>query len=126
MDRTLGTSGTEVDLLVRPMRTDDPAADAVRRLAFGTFMGLQDPMSFRGDENPVRTSGPRDRPLIAFDCGTDDQLLGHNRRFHEHLQQLDIKHHYAEFAGQYGWEYWDEHVQEALAEQATVLGLPPV
>jgi predicted N-acetyltransferase YhbS len=34
---------------------DLPAADAVRRLAFGTFLSLPDPMQFRGDATTVRT-----------------------------------------------------------------------
>ena len=49
-----------------------------------------------------------DRPVIAFDCGVDDQLIGHNRRFHEHLDTLDIEHHYAEFGGGHKWEYWSQ------------------
>lgn len=63
------------------------------------------------------------RPVISFDCGLDDRLLEHNRRFHEHLQRLNIEHHYAEFDGGHEWDYWDLHVQEALAQHARVLGL---
>jgi putative tributyrin esterase len=63
------------------------------------------------------------RPVISFDCGTDDELLIHNRRFHEHLQALDIEHHYAEFDGGHYWAYWDEYVREALAQHARVLEL---
>lgn len=64
-----------------------------------------------------------DRPVIAFDCGTEDRLLEHNRRFHEHLQALNIEHSYAEFDGGHEWDYWDLHVQDALAQHARVLGL---
>jgi S-formylglutathione hydrolase FrmB len=62
-------------------------------------------------------------PEIAFDCGVDDELIGHNRAFHEHLEQLGIAHHYAEIPGAHDWDYWDEHVREALAQHARVLGL---
>ncbi len=49
MDTVSGIPRFETDLLIRPMRADDlPAADTVRRLAFGTFLGLPDPLSFRG------------------------------------------------------------------------------
>ena len=48
------------------------------------------------------------RPVIAFDCGVDDRLLEHNRRFHEHLQSRNIEHHYAEFDGGHEWEYWPQ------------------
>lgn len=63
------------------------------------------------------------QPVIAFDCGVDDRLLEHNRRFHERLQRLNIKHRYAEFAGGHDWDYWDLHVQEALEQHARVLNL---
>ena len=55
-----------------------------------------------------------DAPAIRFDCGTDDGLLQSNRVFHKHLRKLGIKHHYSEFPGGHTWDYWDEHVQEAL------------
>ena len=63
------------------------------------------------------------RPVIAFDCGLDDRLLEHNRRFHEHLQGLNIEHCYAEYDGGHEWDFWDEHVHEALAQHAEVFGL---
>lgn len=63
------------------------------------------------------------RPVIAFDCGVDDRLIEHNRRFHLELDRLGIDHHYAEFPGAHEWDYWDAHVQEALAQHAEVLGL---
>lgn len=70
-----------------------------------------------------RIAGRDDMPAIAFDCGVDDDLIDSNRHFHEHLQQLNIAHHYAEYPGDHDWDYWDEHVVEALAHHARVLGL---
>ena len=64
-----------------------------------------------------------DGPTISFDCGVDDKLIDVNRQFHEHLQGLNITHHYAEFPGDHDWDYWDEHVIEALAQHARVLRL---
>ncbi len=44
------------DVYVRPLReTDLPTADRILRLAFGTFVGLPDPMSFFGDADIVHT-----------------------------------------------------------------------
>lgn len=63
------------------------------------------------------------RPVISFDCGVDDELLDDNRRLHAHLQSLNVEHHYAEFEGGHEWDYWDLHVQEALAQHTRVLGL---
>jgi len=62
-------------------------------------------------------------PVISFDCGVDDELIGHNRDLHAHLTRLGIAHDYAEHPGAHTWEYWDEHVQGAIAQHARVLGV---
>jgi predicted N-acetyltransferase YhbS len=66
------------DLLIRPLQVGDlRAADAIRRLAFGTFLGLPDPMSFEGDANPVRTRYLID-PDGCFAAEVDGELVGTN------------------------------------------------
>ncbi|MHB9022671.1 MAG: alpha/beta hydrolase [Armatimonadota bacterium] len=57
---------------------------------------------------------PGVKPAIRFDCGVDDFLLEHNRRFHDHLERLGIKHIYKEHPGAHTWDYWDTHVQAAM------------
>jgi S-formylglutathione hydrolase FrmB len=57
---------------------------------------------------------PGRKPAIYFDCGVDDFLLDHNRRFAEHLRTLGVKHTYKEHPGAHTWEYWDRHVPTAL------------
>ncbi len=66
------------------------------------------------------------KPVISFDCGVDDQLIEENREFHGYLDKIGLEHHYAEHPGAHTWDYWDEHVQEALAQHAQVLGVQPV
>lgn len=63
------------------------------------------------------------RPVVSFDCGTEDALLNENRWFHEELDRIGLKHHYAEFDGGHDWDYWDLHVRDALAQHAKVLEL---
>jgi putative tributyrin esterase len=53
-------------------------------------------------------------PALRIDCGTEDALLDGNRRFHAHLEALDIAHEYAEYSGGHDWAYWDQRIQEAL------------
>ena len=60
-------------------------------------------------------------PALRIDCGTEDGLLDVNRRFHAHLDVLGIPHEYEEFHGGHSWDYWDRHVQEALAFHARAL-----
>ena len=62
-------------------------------------------------------------PALAFDCGVDDHLIGDSRRLHARLDALGLAHQYREHAGAHTWDYWDEHVREALAWHARVLGL---
>jgi predicted N-acetyltransferase YhbS len=78
MDAAPATPRADPDLLIRPLRADDlPAADAIRRLAFGTFLGLIDPMSFEGDASPVRTRYLAD-PTGCFAAELDGELVGTN------------------------------------------------
>jgi len=56
---------------------DLPAADAVRRLAFGTFLGLPDPLQFRGDATPVRTRYLAD-PRGSYVAVLGDDVVGSN------------------------------------------------
>src|SRR5215213_7790352 len=68
----------ETDVLIRPLRAADlSTADRVRRLAFGTFLGLPDPLSFRGDASPVRTRYLVD-PSSSFAAEVDGELVGTN------------------------------------------------
>ena len=54
-------------------------------------------------------------PQIRIDCGTEDGLLDDNRAYHQHLESLKIEHEYEEFPGAHTWDYWDLHIQEAIA-----------
>jgi S-formylglutathione hydrolase FrmB len=62
------------------------------------------------------------RPVISFDCGTEDHLLEANRSMHQHLDALGVVHGYSEHPGAHTWDYWDEHVQSALRQHASILG----
>lgn len=53
-------------------------------------------------------------PRLLVDCGTEDVLLEDNRAFHGELKRIGIPHDYREFPGTHTWDYWDEHVQDAL------------
>lgn len=63
------------------------------------------------------------KPVITFDCGTEDELLEENRRFDQYLTELGVDHTYNEHPGGHEWDYWDTHVQSAIEQHARVLGL---
>src|SRR5687768_16839562 len=66
------------DVLVRPMREDDlEEADRIMRLAFGTFIGMPDPMKFMGDADYVHTRYRADPPA-ALAAEIDGRVVGSN------------------------------------------------
>jgi S-formylglutathione hydrolase FrmB len=62
-------------------------------------------------------------PALRIDCGKGDFLIEQNRAFHRHLESQHIPHEYEEHVGVHNWEYWDLHVQEAVAFHARNLKL---
>ncbi len=62
-------------------------------------------------------------PELLLDCGTEDFLIEDNRVFHADLNKAGVPHTYREFPGAHTWDYWDAHIQEALAFHRRNLGL---
>jgi predicted N-acetyltransferase YhbS len=63
---------------IRPLRESElEEADRILRLAFGTFLGLPDPLTFMGDAGYVRTRWQAD-PASAFAAEVDGELVGSN------------------------------------------------
>lgn len=63
------------------------------------------------------------RPDLLIDCGTDDFIYQESVRYHQELDAMGYEHLYREFPGAHNWDYWDEHVQEALRFHAEKLGI---
>ncbi len=69
---------TKAGVTIRPLNEHDlEEADRVFRLAFGTFLGLPDPLMFFGDADYVRTRWQAD-PASAFAAELDGKLVGSN------------------------------------------------
>jgi GNAT superfamily N-acetyltransferase len=65
-----------MDITVRPLEERDlPEADRIFRLAFGTFLGLPDPLQFLGDAQLVRPRWHTD-PSGALAAELDGELVG--------------------------------------------------
>jgi len=47
-----------------------------------------------------------DIPQISQCCGSDDFLIGPNRKLHEFFSERDVEHIYEEGRGIHDWEYW--------------------
>jgi putative tributyrin esterase len=100
-------------------RIERPESSAEMRRIFGPAPG-------GGPNDPYALAATIDRtrlPALRLDCGREDGLLEENRAFHRHLEQLGIPHEYAECPGVHTWEYWDCHIQEAIAFHQRALGL---
>ncbi|MBI2804269.1 MAG: GNAT family N-acetyltransferase [Planctomycetes bacterium] len=74
----MSSSAIASRITVRQLREDDlPSADRIFRLAFGTFLGLPDPLQFFGDADYVRTRW-RANPQTAFAAEYKSELAGSN------------------------------------------------
>ncbi len=72
----------ETELIIRPLqRADLPAADKVMRVAFGTFLGMEDPAAFMGDANYIENRWRAD-PRSAFAAELDGEIVGSNLAAH--------------------------------------------
>jgi N-acetylglutamate synthase-like GNAT family acetyltransferase len=70
------------DVQIRSMTERDiPEADRIMRLAFGTFLGLPDPMSFMGDADYIKTRYHADPPA-ALVAEVDGKVVGSNFALH--------------------------------------------
>jgi S-formylglutathione hydrolase FrmB len=67
---------------------------------------------------------PEKRPALYFDCGTDDYLYRDNVAFHAHLNAIGYQHEYTQHPGAHSWDYWDKHIQTALAFHRRHLPMP--
>ena len=70
---------SNIKIKIRQLEEDDlPAADRMFRLAFGTFLGLPDPMTFSGDADYVKTRFLADPTSTLAAESTNGQLVGFN------------------------------------------------
>jgi len=69
---------TRIETVVRPLaKSDLDAADRIVRIAFGTFLGLPDPVAFMGDANYAHTRWQAD-PTAAIGAVHNSKLIGSN------------------------------------------------
>ena len=68
-----------MNISIRPLKENDLSeADYIFRLAFGTFLGLSDPLAIFRDADYIRTGFHSD-PLAAYVAETaDGKLIGSN------------------------------------------------
>src|SRR5690242_18238483 len=66
------------EIIIRPLQEAElSTADTIMRLAFGTFIGLPDPMAFMGDASYVRTRWHAN-PNAAFAAEANGEVIGSN------------------------------------------------
>ena len=74
----LSTLQRRPEITIRLLREEDlPVADRILHLAFGTFLGLPDPLKFMGDADYVRTRWLAD-PSAVFGAEMAGELVGTN------------------------------------------------
>lgn len=61
----------------------------------------------------LKQEGSRIPPLFMM-CGTEDFLIGENRRFKAFLEQAGIDLTYSESSGIHNWKFWNENLEPAI------------
>ena len=103
----------------RKAEPDNPRSAETRRILGPDPVGGPNDLFALAEK--VRSAG--NLPALRFDCGTEDFLLDHNREFKTFLDKKKIPHEYEEFPGAHNWDYWDQHIQEALKFLSDKLGI---
>jgi S-formylglutathione hydrolase FrmB len=104
-------SGALVHQASAEVRRDGPlAADEYARIFGPAPVGTSHDLVYLTE----RAMKAGNLPRLRIDCGTEDGLLSANRNFHAELQRLGAPHEYEEFPGGHTWDYWDEHVRDAI------------
>jgi putative tributyrin esterase len=57
---------------------------------------------------------PGPKPRLYLCCGTEDELLGDNHAFRQHLDSVNLENTYEEGPGQHEWGYWDRQIQRLI------------
>ncbi|HEV7300893.1 MAG TPA: alpha/beta hydrolase family protein [Tepidisphaeraceae bacterium] len=70
-----------------------------------------------------RASAAGNLPQLLIDCGVDDFLYADNVKFIAGLKEAGVQHTYREFPGAHNWDYWNEHVREAVAFHCSAMGI---
>ncbi len=98
--------------------TDDAPMFMSRRCYYETVFG--DLSKLRGGKNDVDAlveglvKAKKPVPDIFLSCGTEDSLYEPNLKLHKHLTDLGVQHRWVPAPGAHSWDFWDEHLKEAL------------
>ncbi len=96
-------------LRTRRERPEDP-------LLFERIFGDHDPAGTDDDLfTLVRRADTASLPSLYLCCGTEDQLVGDNRRFQQVCAEAGVPLTVDFGPGPHEWDYWDRMIQEVLA-----------
>ena len=62
----------------------------------------------------LAAADPATLPALFLDCGTEDQLLDHNRRFLAAAEEHGVDLTPRLRPGAHTWEFWDQGIQDVL------------
>ena len=74
----------------------------------------------------LRRADPAALPDLMLTCGDRDELLAMQHSFLAGARERGIDGTTVLDGGTHTWDYWDHHVQRALAQHAEVLAIKPV
>lgn len=69
---------------------------------------------FDYDALAERVAPLAEKPRFYMACGTEDELIGVNRAFRDHLKELGFDVTYEEGPGVHDWYFWDKYILRAM------------
>jgi enterochelin esterase family protein len=81
--------------------------NAIDKFAYvGSFSGGGSGPDFAAEYPKLDAAGAAQLKLLWMSCGTEDGLIGPNRKLHEWLESKQIHVHYVETSGAHTWMVW--------------------
>lgn len=116
----ISLSGALIQNKVGKMKPDD-AHDGIANYAYYELMFGAPEALAQSDNNPdylIRqlVEQKAQIPAIYMACGTEDFLLQENRDMHQLLEQLEVRHTYAEGPGDHNWEFWRTYIRPGIEQ----------
>jgi S-formylglutathione hydrolase FrmB len=124
-----GVVATHSAMLLEKIPTPEDGARRGQMASFNRIFGNPIDEAMWAANDPLRLAAkadPKTAPALYFDCGSEDrfQLFIGNKDLHEKLQAKGVKHEFALYPGDHGYEYVRSVVDKSLRFVGDALKAP--
>lgn len=99
---------------------DASGRDIYTRTQYKTMFNLKNIEDYAGSVNDYEqlakdlANSGGNKPKIYIACGTEDGLIGANRKYRDCLMEQGFDVTYEEGPGVHNWAFWDEYIEKAI------------